>query len=168
VRRKLLWAADTPGDVCLEIAHVEVEGDRLRAEGTQIGIADDVLYELRYVVAEPSLRVEIVGGESRELELEEGRDHFDVAFSPLFNSLPVLRHGLHRGGSPRDFVMTFVSVPDLGLHQSTQRYDPLNGEGRVRFSSGTFQAEIEFDADAFVVHYPTIATRLEIRDAVET
>ena len=38
------------------------------------------------------------------------------------------------------------------------RYEPL-GERRVRFSSGSFSADIEFDGDGFVVNYPGIARR---------
>jgi hypothetical protein len=139
----------------LEIARVELDGTRLRARGTQIGIA----YELRYELEEPSLGVEIVAGPSLELDLEPGRDHFDLGYSPLFNSLPVLAHGLHRGRGARDFTMTWVSVPDLAVEASEQRYVPL-GRGVVRFVSGDFEADVEFDADGFVVHYPGLATRV--------
>jgi hypothetical protein len=57
-------------------------------------------------------------------------------------------------------AMTFVCVPDLDVHESPQRYDPLEGGGRVRFSSGTFEASIEFDVDGLVVRYPSIASRV--------
>jgi len=149
--------------VRLEIAHVSLEDGRMSANGTQIGISEDaVLYEVRYTVDEPRLRVELVGGPALELELAEGCDHFDLAYSPVFNSFPVLRHGLHRGGPARDFVMTFVSVPDLGVSVSRQRYDPLNGEGRIHFSAGDFQEDIDFDDEGFVVHYPSIADRVAL------
>ena len=160
MRRSLLWAADEPGEPRLEIAHVDVARERLRARGTQLGLAaDGSAYELRYEVAEPTLEVEIVGGASVRLDLDDDADHFDLAYSPLFNSLPILRHGLHRGGDARDFVMMFVSVPDLKVQPSAQRYEPL-ADGRVRFVSGPFSAEIELDAHGFVVRYPTIARRL--------
>jgi hypothetical protein len=150
--RTLVWQGlDAPR---MEAAHVEVDDGRLRARGTQIG-GD---YELRYEVAEPRLLIEIVGGSSLELELDEGRDHFDLGYSPLFNSLPVLRHGLHTGGAARSFVMTWVSVPDLAVSRSEQRYDPLGGNGVVRFASGTFTADIEFDEQGFVSHYPGLAS----------
>ena len=158
MRHTLVWTG-APREVRLEVARVDVEGARLRASGTQIGIADEP-YELRYELDEPRLRVEVVGVRARELELENGRDHFDVGFSPLFNSLPVLRHGLHRGGEPRDFVMTLVSVPALEIEESHQGYDPLSGEGLVRFRSGVFEADLEFDDAGFVVHYPGLAEQV--------
>ena len=158
MRRTLVWAG-APGSFRVEIAHVEVEDGRLRARGTQIGV-DEEPYELRYEVAEPRLRVEVVGREPLELELEAGRDHFDLGYSPLFNSLPVLPHGLHRGGEPREFVMTWVAVPELAVAASTQRYDPLSGDGTVRYSSGDYSADIDFDDDGFVVRYPGLADRV--------
>ena len=68
----------------------EVEGSELRARGSQIGVA----YELRYELEPGRLRAEIVGGPSIDLGLE-GTDFFDLGYSPLFNSLPVLA-GLRR------------------------------------------------------------------------
>jgi hypothetical protein len=40
----------------------------------------------------------------------------DLALSPLTNAMPVLRHGLLENGGPLDFVMAWVSVPDLSVH----------------------------------------------------
>jgi Putative glycolipid-binding len=157
VRRTLVWkGVDAPR---MEIAHVEVSGERLRARGTQIG-SD---YELRYDVEEPHLQVEVVGGPVLELELAEDRDHFDLANAPLFNSLPALRHGLHRGGQARDFVMSWVTVPDLEVHRSEQRYEPIR-PGLVRYR-GSHRADVssfdlEFDEDGFVVLYPGLAERI--------
>ena len=158
MKRTLVWVGER-GTFRVEIAHVELDGGRLRARGTQIAVEDDA-YELRYELEEPRLHVEIVGRNSVAVELEPGRDHFDLAWSPLFNSLPVLAHGLHRGGSARDFVMTWVSAPDLQVSESRQRYDPLSGDGLVRFASGDFRADIEFDRDGFVVAYPGLAERV--------
>ena len=151
----LVWRGlDAPR---MEIAHVDLRGDGpLRALGTQIGAA----YELRYEVEEPRLRVELVGERELELELEPGQDHFDLGYSPLFNSLPVLRHALHRGGEPRDFVMTWIDVPALTVAASRQRYDPLRGDGTVRYSSGDYSAEVVFDDEGFVLDYPGLATRV--------
>jgi hypothetical protein len=147
--RRFVWRGlDAPR---MEIAHVEVDGGRLRARGTQIGVA----YELRYELEEPRLRVEVVGERTLDLELEDGRDHFDLGYSPLFNTLPVLA-GLD---AARDFVMTWVSVPDLAVRPSPQRYEPL-GSGLVRFREGDFVADLEVDDDGFVVRYPGLAERI--------
>jgi hypothetical protein len=137
----------------MEIAWAEVHEARVRAHGTQLGAA----YELRYAIDGELLRVTVDG---RSLDIRLDADFFDLGFSPLFNSLPVIRYGLHRSGEPRDFVMTWVSVPDLSVSRSEQRYEPIR-PGLVRFRSGTFEAEIEFDDEGFVVTYPGLAERVE-------
>jgi hypothetical protein len=149
VPRTLVWRGfDEPR---MEIARADVEGDELRAQGSQIGVA----YELRYELEPGRLQAEIVGGPSIDIGLEEGTDFFDLAASPLFNSLPVL------GGldTATDFVMTFVDVPSLEVSRSEQRYEPL-GDGLIRYRSGSFVAEIEFDADGFVTRYEGLAERV--------
>jgi uncharacterized protein len=152
VRRTLVWTGLDA--VRSEIAHVVVEDGRLRARGTQIG-TEPRPYELRYEVDGGRLAVEVVGGPSAELGLD-GADWFDLGFSPLFNSFPVLADGLHRGGAPRDYVMRWVDVPSLEVSRSEQRYEPVR-PGVVRFRSGTFTADVELDGDGFVVRYPGLA-----------
>lgn len=134
----------------MEIAHAEIDGRELRARGTQIGVA----YELRYELEPGHLRVHVVDGTSRDVALD-GADFFDLAASPLFNSLPIL------GGldAATDFVMTFVDVPALEVSRSEQRYEPLRN-GVVRFRSGSFVADIEFDDDGFVTRYEGLAERV--------
>jgi uncharacterized protein len=134
----------------MEIARAELEGAELRAQGTQIGVA----YELRYELAPGRLTAEVVDGPRVDLGLE-GTDFFDLGLSPLFNSLPVVA-GLER---PTDFVMTFVAVPSLDVLRSKQRYEPL-GDRRVRYRSGSFVATIEFDAVGFVTRYEGLAERV--------
>jgi uncharacterized protein len=147
-RRTLVWRGlDLP---LMEIARAEIDGSELRARGTQIGVA----YELRYELEPGRLRAEIVGGPSIDVGLE-GTDFFDLGYSPLYNSLPVLA-GLE---ATRDFVMTFVHVPELEVSRSEQRYEPL-GDGLVRYSSGSFVAEIAFDEEGFVTRYEGLAERI--------
>jgi uncharacterized protein len=85
----------------------------------------------------------------------------DLAFSPLTNTMPVLREGLLGGGEPRDFVMAWVSVPDLSVHRSEQRYEPL-GATTVRYVGRhrNFTADLELDSEGFVVRYPELAERV--------
>jgi len=147
--RKLVWRGlDMP---LMEIAYVDIDGEALRARGTQIG----VVYELRYELEPGRLRAHVVDGPSLDTGLEGGTDFFDLGFSPLFNSLPVLV-GLD---TARDFVMTFVHVPSLEVTRAEQRYEPL-GDGVVRFRSGSFVADIAFDADGFVTGYEGLAERV--------
>jgi uncharacterized protein len=149
VTRTFVWrGVDEPR---MEIARADVEGHELRAEGTQVGVA----YELRYALEPGRLRAEIVGGPSIDIGLDEGTHFFDLGASPLFNSLPVLR-GLD---GATDFVMTFVDVPSLEVSRSEQRYESL-GNRVYRYRSGSFVADIEFDADGFVTRYEGLAERV--------
>jgi uncharacterized protein len=138
----------------MEVARVDVDGGTLRATGTQLGVA----YELRYDLAPELLRLELVGERRLEVALD-GLDFFDLGSSPLFNSLPVLRDRLLDDGNTRDYVMRWVSVPELEVDESPQRYEPLGG-GVVRFTSGSFVADIRFDGDGFVSRYEGLAERL--------
>jgi uncharacterized protein len=148
VRRTIVWqGVDAPR---MEIVDVELGPDGLAARGTQIGVA----YELRYELEPGRLRVEVVNGPSLDRGLE-GTDFFDLGYSPLFNSLPMLA-GLEQ---TTDFVMAFVDVPSLEVSRSEQRYEPIR-EGVVLYSSGSFVAEIEFDADGFVTRYEGLAERV--------
>jgi Putative glycolipid-binding len=137
----------------MELAHAQQRGGDLTAVGTQLG----AVYELRYRLEPGLLRLELVGQRSLEVPLD-GADFFDLGWSPLFNSLPVMRDGLLEPGPARDYVMRWVDVPSLEVTTSEQQYEPL-GNGLVRFRSGSFTAEIRFDEDAFVVDYPGIARR---------
>jgi uncharacterized protein len=141
ISRTVVWRGlDAPR---MEIAHVDGE----RARGTQIGVA----YELRYELEPGRLRLEVAGGPAADLELD-GADFFDLAFSPLFNSLPVWA-GLE---GARDFTMRFVDVPSLEVSESRQRYEPLEA-GRLRFRSGSFEAVLEYDPDGIVTRYEGLA-----------
>jgi hypothetical protein len=137
----------------MEVAHVERHDHDLTAVGTQLGS----VYELRYRLQRRTLTLDVVGQRSLELDLDDA-DFFDLGWSPLFNSLPVIRDGLLQVGPARDYVMCWVDVPSLDVIRSEQRYDPL-GNGYVRFSAGSFTAEISFDESGFVLDYPGIATR---------
>ena len=137
----------------MELAHAERHGRELTAIGTQLG----AIYELRYRLEPELLRLELVGQRSLEVPLDDA-DFFDLGWSPLFNSLPVMRDGLLEPGPARDYVMRWVDVPSLEVTTSEQQYEPL-GDRLVRFRSGSFTAEIQFDENEFVVDYPGIARR---------
>jgi hypothetical protein len=148
MQRVLVWRGlDEPR---MEIARADVDGGELRADGTQIGVG----YELRYRLEPGRLQAEAIGGQTIDVGLD-GADFFDLGYSPLFNSLPALA-GLERA---TEYVMAFVEVPSLRLSRAEQRYEP-KGDGRVRFSAGSFVAEIEFDADGFVTRYEGLAERV--------
>lgn len=83
----------------------------------------------------------------------------DLQDCPLTNTMPVLRHDLHRKAGSVDFVMAWVSVPDLSVHVSNQTYTG-DGSTDVVFRSGDFVATLQLDDDGLVVDYPGLATRV--------
>jgi hypothetical protein len=139
----------------MEIARVDLENRAARASGTQIGVG----YELRYELEEELLKLELVGERTLDVRLED-LDFFDLGLSPLFNSLPIWRDRVLENGEARDYVMRFVSVPELGVTESEQRYEPL-GSRRLRYRSGDFAAELEFDDDGIVLFYEGLAERVD-------
>jgi hypothetical protein len=152
VRRTVVWRGLDAHR--MEIARVELEDGDVRASGTQIG-AD---YELRYELEGDVLKLELVGERSLDVRLGD-LDFFDLGLSPLFNSLPVWRDRVLEHGNPRDYVMRFVSVPELRPTESKQRYEPL-GTHRLRYRSGDFAAELEFDDEGIVLRYEGLAERI--------
>ncbi|MET9835499.1 putative glycolipid-binding domain-containing protein [Streptomyces sp. NPDC006385] len=165
-----------------ETAWIEFGGDALRARGRAVGTAPEpywIAYELDtadgfvtrrlYVTAESAdgtrtldLRHDGAGrwaANGERLPDVDGALDCDLGLCPLTNTMPVLRHGLQLVPGEREFLMAWVSVPDLTVLSSRQTYRHL-GRGRIRFVSGDFRSDIEFDDEGFVVDYPGLATRL--------
>ncbi len=91
----------------------------------------------------------------------------DLGRSPLTNVMPIRRSGLDRQAGAEDFTMAWVSVPDLSVVASAQRYEHVprtDGGSVVRYVDrglfAGFTAELELDADGFVVRYPELAERV--------
>jgi hypothetical protein len=91
----------------------------------------------------------------------------DLGFSPLTNLMPIRRLGLHRRTGAQDFVMAWVSVPDLSVVPSRQRYEHVRRtvDGSIvryvdRGLFDGFTAELELDRDGLVVRYPELAERV--------
>jgi hypothetical protein len=90
----------------------------------------------------------------------------DLSLCPLTNTMPVLRHDLLRSDGSADFVMAWVSVPDLAVSPSRQRYTTLgrleDGGRLIRYESldSDFKADVSFDPDGLVVDYPGLARRV--------
>jgi uncharacterized protein len=84
----------------------------------------------------------------------------DVAYSALTNTLPVRRLGLLNGaaGTTHQVDTAWVLLPGLEVMPNRQSYTWM-GDGRVRFTSGTFTADLTFDANGYVMHYPGLAAR---------
>ena len=167
-----------------EHAQVDLHEDGVLATGVQLGVTPEP-YLVEYRLDAPSdwitrrLDVEASGaGWRRSLTLEhdgagrwtadgervtdvDGALDCDLAFSPLTNLMPVRRSALHQRAGSEDFVMAWVSVPDLRVHASPQRYEHVR-PGVVRYVArdGDFTAELELDDDGLVVRYPRLAERV--------
>ncbi|MBM2617941.1 putative glycolipid-binding domain-containing protein [Actinoplanes sp. LDG1-06] len=96
-------------------------------------------------------------------DLLYGAFDVDLSGSPLTNTLPIRRLGLHHPAAGDTGVAHRVSVawvllPSLEIVQADQIYTAL-GEGRVRFATETFSADLAIDDDGFVIDYPGLAVR---------
>jgi uncharacterized protein len=163
----------------VEVCEVVLSENGVAATGAQLGSGPPpyrAAYELeaRHGWITRRLRVEVGGVGSLELRHDgkgswagvenaaelDGALDCDLAFSPLTNLMPVRRHRLHEQPGAVDFAVAWVSLPDLKVHRSEQRYEHL-APGRVRFSDDDgFTAELELDADGLVVSYPELARRV--------
>jgi hypothetical protein len=96
------------------------------------------------------------------------RTHFggaldiDLAFSPLFNALPIRRLGLHRSVAQHDLPVVFVALPSLDVCWVAQTYRTvsLDEAAVVSISSDSWEAEFTVDADGLVLEYPGLARRV--------
>jgi hypothetical protein len=169
----------------VETAWVELGDGMMRARGRAVGTVTEpywISYELEtaegFVTRRLSVTVE-TGARDRVLDLRhdghgrwtadgeplpgvDGALDCDLGLCPLTNTMPVLRHGLHQAPGQREFLMAWVSVPDLAVRPSRQTYTHL-GPGRVRYASGDFRSDLEFDEEGYVVDYPQLARRLTAR-----
>jgi hypothetical protein len=166
-----------------EGAEVTLDGDSLSARGTQLGAEPDpyrLEYELEtgpgWVTRRLAVRVHD-GASERTLDLRraddgswtangepvpdvEGALDCDINYSPLTNTMPVLRE---RDSLPAEFVMAWVDVPSLEVVRSDQRYEPID-EHRVRYADPGhregFNAELTLDDDGLLVRYEYLAERV--------
>nr|WP_298552792.1 putative glycolipid-binding domain-containing protein [Streptomyces luteogriseus]WTJ26576.1 putative glycolipid-binding domain-containing protein [Streptomyces luteogriseus] len=168
-----------------ETAWTERADSVLRARGRAVGTVPEpywISYELETAEDFVTRRLRVTaetGTGTRTLDLRhdghgrwtangeplpdvDGALDCDLGLCPLTNTMPVLRHGLHRESGEREFLMAWVSVPDLAVRPSRQTYTHLR-PGHVRFSSGDFRSDLEFDDEGYVVDYPELATRLTAR-----
>lgn len=101
-------------------------------------------------------------GDGTAREVFAGAVEADLAYSPLFNALPVRRLGMHqRAVDAHELPMVYVSLPDLDVRQVWQSYRTISvGEPSVvEYASGSFLARLTVDADGLVLDYPGLAGR---------
>jgi len=82
----------------------------------------------------------------------------DIYNSPLTNTLPVRRLGLHRAavGTQVTIEAAWVLLPSLAVLPLEQSYEVLAGR-KVRYRSESFTADIQLDDDGYVTDYPDLA-----------
>jgi hypothetical protein len=171
----------------LEIAAIEEEDGCLSVRGTLVRASPEpctVSYQLETTDEHVTVSLGVTAygaGWSRSLELRRGAGgawssapggrlpeldgalDCDIGFCCLTNTMPVLRHGLHSRVGTAELLVAWVSVPDLRVHADRQRYRHLaraGGGAVVRFESGRYAADVEFDAAGYVVDYPGLARRV--------
>jgi uncharacterized protein len=174
IQRRLVWRGLE--EWLAEACEVTLDGDRLRAVGVQLGAEPEPYradYELTTGPDWVTERLLVTCGEGT-LDLRrapdgswtanggpqphvEGALDCDLAFSPLTNFMPARR----LSSASADHVMAWVSLPDLSVTRSAQRYERID-ERRVRFVGleDGFTAELELDADGLVLLYPRLAERV--------
>jgi len=181
VQRLLVWRGTDEWRA--EAARLDLHADGVHATGTQIGAGYRLDYELRarddWRTRSLTVTVASDAGERVTRLLHDGHGRWthdgadaprlagaldcDLGLSPLTNLMPVRRHALHEREGEAEIVVAWVSVPDLTVHPSPQRYEHVR-PGVVRFVDlglhEGFTAELELDADGLVVLYPELARRV--------
>lgn len=184
-RRLLVWSVTATAG--FDAAWASLDGDRFAAEGDAVGQDPDA-YTLRYRLetdgawvtrrltveartrdgtATLDLRREdgvwTVNG-IEQTDLAEALD-CDLAACPLTNTMPILRHDLHRTPGDETFLMSFVEVPSLRVVPSRQRYVTIrpgsaDAPAVVGYRSDGFESDLEIDDDGFVLVYPKLGRRI--------
>ncbi|MGQ0777570.1 MAG: putative glycolipid-binding domain-containing protein [Pseudonocardiales bacterium] len=85
----------------------------------------------------------------------------NLAFSPLFNALPVRRLGLHQVAAQHHLPTVFVSLPHLEVQLIRQSYRTVSmgDPAVVSYTSDSFDEELIVDADGLVLDFPGLAQR---------
>lgn len=186
----IMWRAE--GGAGLEGARVQLGQAGFRALGRLVRTEPDGAFTASYrlvVGADGSVsRVSVTSATAareRHLTLNRTEDGFwlldtgtgstragfdgavdvDLAYSPLFNSLPIRRLDLHREAAEHTLAMVFVSLPELGVELVEQRYRTVRAldgtsTAAVEFSWGEFRAELVVDAEGLILSYPGLSARV--------
>jgi uncharacterized protein len=100
-------------------------------------------------------------------QLDEALD-CDLAFSPMTNLMPIRRHRLNEQPGSAEFMMAWVTVPELTVRASRQRYEHVRVDDHgsvVRFIDlglfVGFTADLELGSHGLIQVYPELARRVE-------
>lgn len=101
-------------------------------------------------------------GDGRAIAALDGCLDIDIWPTPFTNSLPIRREPMALG-ERRQFLMAWISAPDLAVHAQPQAYTRL-AERRYLFESldgSGFRAELAVDEDGIVLDYPELFRRVQ-------
>lgn len=98
-------------------------------------------------------------GDGNELSHIRGALDVDISATPLTNTLPIRRLDLTLGETA-DVTVALVSVPELEVTASTQRYTRI-GPRTYRFEllDSEFTRDLTVDAEGLVLEYPGLFSR---------
>jgi len=184
--RKIIWSNQS--DIGLEHFYLRRGHDEITADGTVIGVEENVAFRIRYQIRcdlkwhvrkvvvksleenEHTIRFvsDGIGNWTNEsgnpvLELT-GCVDVDITATPFTNTLPIQRLSLHSGESAEIKVVYFL-IPEMQVRVEPQRYtcvETSNAGGKYKFESlnGGFTAVITVDADGLVEDYPELFKRV--------
>jgi hypothetical protein len=163
--RLLVWSIEATAG--FDTAWAALDEGRLEAEGRAGGLLPSpywISYRLltasRFVTARVLVEARWEDG-SAKLDLRRGRHGWtvngasrpdldeavdcDLGACPLTNTMPIIRHDLHREAGDHEFLMAFIEVPGLRVVPSRQRYTHIRraaGAAVVRYSSGSFREKL--------------------------
>ncbi len=182
MERAYRWRSDE--GVGLEHLNLHVREDLILADGVVIGDCGEGPFGCSYRICcdldwrVRSLEARVAGGASLVLTSDgngrwrdgdgAGQAHLagcidvDIAATPFTNTLPIRRLGdaLHQRTVIR---VAYIAIPSLAFRPAAQAYTRLP-DGRYQFESldSDFRADLELDADKFVLRYPALFSRLDI------
>lgn len=189
MQRQVMWSPWTaPG---LEHLQVVTQAEGIVADGFILGVKEQgpfrVCYEIhcdqRWKLR--AVHITLLSGSGHSLHLltdgegswtmESGKPlpslkgclDVDISVTPFTNTLPIRRLALPSGSSAT-LSMVYITVPDLQVEATEQRYTCLettSSGGRYWFESlengvAGFTAELPVDHDGLVLNYPELFRRV--------
>jgi hypothetical protein len=173
----------------LEHLRLRIGEDGIEADGVLVAEAEGVTFRARYVIrcdpgwrtremtldpldGRASLRLRSDGegnwsdASGPSIPEQSGCVDVDISATPFTNTLPIRRLGLKEEESA-GIVVIYVSLPDMRLDTSRQRYTCLERHalgGLYRYEDEGlfcgFTADLPVDADGLVLDYPGIFRRM--------
>lgn len=196
MQRQVMWSPWTaPG---LEHLQVSTHSEGIVADGLILGVREQEPFRVRYEIQCDqrwklrAVHITLLSGSYQSLHLladgegvwetESGKAlpslngclDIDISTTPFTNTLPIRRLALPSGSSAT-LNMVYITVPDLQIEVTEQRYTCLetaSSGGRYWFESlehgvASFTAELPVDQDGLVLHYPELFRRVGAWEQME-